>query len=901
MIGETLDQFRIIDKLGAGGMGVVYRAHDGRLNRDVAIKVLLPELLADGHGMARFHREARALAALNHPNIASIYGFEEYESSGALVMELVDGPALADRIAHGIIPLEEALSIALQITEAMECAHEHGIIHRDLKPGNIKLKKDGIVKVLDFGLARFLDPESDPESIDDLPTKAGGPTSNPGLVLGTLAYMSPEQARGAKVDRRTDIWAFGAVLYEMLTGRRAFQGATSSDCIAAIIKEDPDWSALPADTPTPVLRLLRHCLAKDPRDRLHAIADARLEIKEILSARPVAEDGKAPPAQASRRSRLLPWILPALTVMLAVLAIVALRWSQPRRESALKHSERFSILLPQDAPLAPASAMPLAVGRGSLALSSDGTRLVYVAFVSGETRLYVRDMDRGDFRALPGTEGAHSPFFSPDGEWVGFFAHDKLKKVAIKGDQPITLCDATLGFGGSWAQDGGIYFSTDYSSGIYRVPESGGAIKTVTGEGWRLVPSMFPQVLPDNRGILFSVQYFVLGIYDLRSQKGRGIYDGGTFPRYSPTGHIVFARRGSVQVAPFDVQRLDVTGTAVQLFDGVRTERDGAAQFTFSADGTFIYASGGDGAVGSLVALDRNGNKRTLQAPPGDYSAFRISPDGSRVAIPINTLAGTDIWLYDISRGTTTRLTSDTYSSFPVWSADGTAIYYLSWPGRVGNLYRKSIQGGPAVQLTHWQGFGGAPLTVTPDGKNLLVGRFDPETREDLWLLRLAEDGRVVEETPFLASSFSECLADISPNGRWAAFTSDESGGWEVYVTSFPHAGEKIRISTKGGEEPTWSLDGRELFYRFGTKWFVADVNIGDHFTASRPRLLFEGPFANLPGYSYGVAPDGNHFLVVEGVDQTKAATELKVVTNFFDEIKRRTLPTDKLPSRPND
>ncbi len=884
MTGETLDQYRILEKLGAGGMGVVYRAHDQRLDRDVAIKVLRPELMVDGHGTPRFHREARALAALNHPNIAAIYGFEEHESSGALVMELVEGPTLADRIAQGSIPVEEALSVALQIAEALECAHEHGIIHRDLKPGNIKFTEDDTVKVLDFGLARFLDPENNTDLIEPAAT-VSELTSNPGLVVGSLAYMSPEQARGSKVDRRTDIWAYGVVLYEMLSGRRAFQRATSSDSIAAIIKEEPDWSALPQGTPPPVLRLLRHCLAKDPRDRLHAIADARLEIEEILSAQTMADDLRPVSTSWASGMRVVPWIL----LGLAVVAIVLIRWVPRRDQAALKASERFSIVLPQDAPLAPASAMPLAVGRASLALSPDGTRLVYVAFVNGDTKLYVRDMERGEFRALSGTEGAHSPFFSPDGQWVGFFAHDKLKKVSLGGDQPITLSDATLGFGGSWAPDGAIYFCTDYTSGIYMIPENGGAPKTVTGEGWQFAPSMFPQVLPNNTGILFSIQTFVLGVYDLRSQKGHVILNGGTFPRFSPTGDIVFARRGTVQVAPFDAQRLKVTGPPVQLFDRVRTERDGAGQFTFSSNGTFIYAFGGNGAVGSLVAIDRSGNKRPLQAPAGDYSAFRISPDGSRVAIPINTLMGTDIWLYDISRGTTTRLTSGNHSSFPVWSPDGSAIYYVSWPRGGANLYRMNIDGGESVQLTHWQGTWASPYAVSRDGKSLLVDKFNSDSKDNLWILRLAGDERSVEETPFLASSYSECLADLSPNNRWVAFTSDESGGWEVYVTSFPHPGEKFRISTEGGEEPVWSPNGRELYYRFGTRWFVVDVTTGDRFEAGRPRFLFEGPFANLPGYSYAVAPDGNHLLVVEGVDQTKAPTELNVVTNIFDEIKRRT------------
>jgi serine/threonine protein kinase/Tol biopolymer transport system component len=887
MIGQTLGRYRVVEKIGAGGMGVVYRVHDEQLQRDAALKVLTSGLVADGAEMARFHREARALAALNHPNIASIYDFEESGPSEALVMELVEGPTLAERISKGPVPLKEALLVARQIADALDYAHERGIVHRDLKPANIKIKNDGTVKVLDFGLAKFVACGPLTNSGEGA-TTTSDLTSKPGVVIGTLAYMSPEQARGAAVDGCADIWAFGVVLYEMLAGRPAFAGPSSSDVIAAIIKDEPRWDALPDEVPASILKLLRRCLAKDPHDRLHSAADARLEINETIADLSAPANLNARSGWPVSLNRWWLWILLNL-----ILVTVALVWWNPwHHDLTLKPSARFSIVLPSEAPLAPASAMPLAVGRSSLALSPDGAHLVYVAFVQGEMKLYVRDMDRGEFRGLPGTEGAHSPFFSPDGEWVGFFAHDKLKKVSLHGGQPITLSDATLGFGGSWASDGGIYFSTDYSSGIYRVPETGGPVKTITGDHWAYVPSLFPHVLPDNHGILFSIQTFTLGVYDLRSQQGRIIFQGGTFPQFSPTGHIVFARRGTVQAAPFDARRLTVTGPAIQLFDGVRTERDGAAQFTFSAAGTFIYASGSDGAVGSLVDVDRSGNRRPLQTPAGDYSAFRISPDGSRVAIPINTEAGTDIWLYDISRGTSTRLTSNSQSTLPVWSPDGTAIYYTSWPNGVPNLYRQSIEGGEPVQLTHWQGSWGAPLAVSRDGKLLLVDKLGPDTKDDLWILRLAgEDSSgnaSPQEIPFLATSFSECLGDISPDGRWAAYTSDESGGWEVYVTSFPNPGEKMRISIDGGEEPIWSADGHELFYRFGTKWFVAEVSTGEHFTAGRPRLMFEGPFANVPGHSYAAARDGKHFLVVEGVDQTKTQTVLNVVTNVFDEIRRR-------------
>jgi serine/threonine protein kinase/Tol biopolymer transport system component len=774
-IGDTLSHYQILDELGCGGMGVVFRAHDQQLARDVAIKVLRPELLADSLGMTRFRREARALAALNHPNIAAIFGYEECASSAALVMELVEGPTLADIIARqGALPLEEASSIGLQIASALECAHDHGIIHRDLKPGNIKVKEDASVKVLDFGLAQFLLPETDAGNLAQ-PSTASSAASKSGVVLGTLAYMSPEQARGEKVDRRTDIWAFGVVLFEMLTGRRAFQRSTSSDSIAAIIKEDPDWSALPRNVPESILHLLRRCLAKDSHDRLHSIADVRLEIAEILKAPPQLKVVQDLPAPTRAPISSLLWI----AALLVALTLAAVRWMPQPPTAAHRRSQRFSILLPKDAPLAPASAMPLAVGRSSIVLSPDGSRLAYVGFTNGVTGLHLRDMERGGYRALDGTEGAHSPFFSPDGQWVGFFSHDKLKKVSVNGEPPITLCDAILGFGASWAADGSIYFATDYSSGLYRVSESGGASTRITDDGWKFVPSMFPQVIAGHHSILFSVQTFDVGVFDLRTHQGSLLFRGGTFPRFSPSGHILFAQRGSIQVAGFDAEQLKMTTPPIPLIDGVRTERDGAGQFTFSDDGTLVYASGSDGAVGSLVAIDRSGNKHPLQSAAGDYDAFRISPDGTHIAIPVNSRTGTDIWLYDISLGTSTRLTTDNASSFPIWSADGTAIYYCNWAGGTPGIFRKTIQTGETVKVAGGKRWS-APLAITRDGKSLLVGELNADTGDDLYLLHLGESG-LAQETPFLASKFSECLANLSPNEHWIAYTSDESGGWEVY------------------------------------------------------------------------------------------------------------------------
>jgi serine/threonine-protein kinase len=884
LIGKTLSHYRVVEKLGEGGMGEVYRATDTKLGRDVALKILPGAFASDAERMARFEREARLLASLNHPNIATIYGLEEAEGVRCLVLELVEGPTLADRVARAPLALDEALPIAWQIAQALEAAHDKDIIHRDLKPANVKVKEDGAVKVLDFGLAKALESEASTAATDSSPTISALATST-GAFLGTAAYMSPEQVRSARVDKRADIWAYGAVLFELLTGQRPFYHRALQDTLAAILRSEPDWEALPADTPAGLRKLLHRCLEKDPNRRLHDIADARLEIEDALQ--PPADDQK-PAATAAPRAgwqRFVPWVVAGVlaAALVAVLLVPRAPVESPGR------SARLSINLPAEAPLAPASAMPLGVGRSSLALSPEGSLLVYVAFVNGETKLYLREMDSGEFRQIPGTEGAHSPFFSPDGNWVGFFAHDKLKKVPLAGGDPITLCNATLGFGGSWAQDDTIYFSTDYSSGVNKVAVAGGEpeVVTVWDQG---TPHLLPHILPGEKGILFSSEWGATGVHDFRTGQTKILVRQGTFPHYSSTGHIIFAGRGTIQAAPFDLDSLELTGPPALLVEGVRTERDGAAQFAFAQDGTFIFGSGPDATMGSLVWIDHRGRTTPLGAPAGDYHSFRISPDGEKVALPIMGAAGRDIWLYDIQRGTTTRLTFDEMSVLPVWSPNSRELYFGSWRSGVTQIYRKKDDGSSDAEVIAGSRDGEVPGSISPDGKWLLTTMWTPETKSDVWMLPLTDEDRSsapAAKAPLLGTSFNEVFPAPSPDGRWLAYTSDESGGWEVYVRSFPGPGGKTRISTDGGEEPIWSSDGRQLYYRIGSRWFVVDVTLGESFTATRPRLLFEGPFINIGGLSYDVTPDGQRFLVVEGPEQTKTLTELTVITNFFDELNR--------------
>jgi serine/threonine-protein kinase len=879
--GTRVGSYEIIAPLGAGGMGEVYRATDTKLKRDVAIKVLPDDVAGDRKRLARFEREAHVLASLNHPHIASIYGLEEFGGVPCLVLELVEGQTLAERLAAGPLPVKRALEVAKQIASALEAAHEKGIIHRDLKPANVKITPERSVKVLDFGLAKALAEESaemtgDPSHSPTLPE-----ATQAGAIMGTAAYMSPEQARGKRVDKTTDIWAFGCVLFEMLTGRHPFEGETRSDTLARVLEREPKLDTLPAKLPATLRRLLRRCLTKDVSSRLQAIGDARVFIQEYL-ADPL---GTAEPEAAvvSPWRRFLPWGLVGLLAA-AVVLVSLVRW--PKTDTGPHVSSRLSINLPPETPLAPAAAMPLGVGRRSLALSPDGGWLAVVLFTNGETRLHLREMASGEMHPLPGTKGAHSPFFSPDGNWVGFFADDKLKKIPVSRAEPMILCAATEGFGGSWGADGTIYFSADQGERLYKVSASGGGSQALDSPG----KPKFPQILPGGRALLLTAGSDV-AIQNLETGESKVLQERGTFAHYSLTGHIVFAWRGRVFAAAFDLDRLEFTGPSIAVLDGVRWERQGAAQFTFANDGTLVFSPGGDATIGRLVWIDQEGVTEPLGAPPGDFSAFSIAPDGKRVAVPILDETGRDIWIYDIERGTPSRFTSDGISSSPIWTRDGNVIFYSTRRDGAWRLYRKAVGGREeAEQVTTKH-----PVrhkSLTQDDKFLVFTTREPQAKADIWLLPLQDDGSVAatagQERAFLRTPHEEYFPTISPDGRWLAYTSDETGGWEVYVRSFPDAGRKLRISTQGGEEPVWSPDGSDLYYRFGSQWFAVSVTLGERFTAGRPRLMFDGPYINLAGWSYDVSPLDGRFLVVESAEQTKTISELTVITNWLDELKRK-------------
>ncbi|MEE9236055.1 MAG: protein kinase, partial [Candidatus Acidoferrales bacterium] len=656
-----LGHYKVLEPIGAGGMGEVYRARDERLNRDVAIKVLPEAFARDADRLARFQREAQLLASLNHPNIGSIYGLEEDDGISCLVLELIEGPTLAERIARGPLPLQEALKISRQMAEALEAAHDRGIIHRDLKPGNVKVTPEGMVKVLDFGLAKALEGEPAAVDVSKSPT-LGAPASQVGILLGTAGYMSPEQAKGKPVDRRADIWAFGVVLVEMLTGKPLFEGETVSETLAAVMMREPDLSALPGDTPPPIRRLLTRCLQKDPRQRLQAIGEARIVMEDLLAGKveeAVVPGAAAVIAQPAWR-RLLPW---GLLVVVAVGAATAVAFWSPWQSEPVQQPMRLRVeISPEN---------PLYVDLGAAAaLSPDGTKLAYVAGSGANRMLYLRTLEQYEGAPLSGTEGARSPFFSPDGQWIGFFTNNKLKKVSVAGGAPLTLCDTQQNRGGTWGPDDTIVFAPDITTGLSRVPASGGTPEPITERQQGERSHRWPSFLPDGQHVLFIGQRggqdyddASIEVLNLETGERKVVHEGGTYPRYLPTGHLAYIRDGTLFAAPFDLDRLEVTGTPAPVLQEVLstpggTSGTGAAQYAFSQNGLLVYLTGTPAVQKfPIVWVDRRGNVTPMVEDQRNYSMPRLSPDGTRLALVIEEESSTDIWVYDIERGAMTRLT----------------------------------------------------------------------------------------------------------------------------------------------------------------------------------------------------------------------------------------------------
>jgi eukaryotic-like serine/threonine-protein kinase len=872
--GTRVGPYEVVAWLGAGGMGEVYRAHDTTLGREVALKTLPAELAQQPERLARLKQEARILASLSHPGIATVHGLEESDGGvPVLVMELVEGESLADRLRRGPLPLLEAVKVAHEVARALEAAHEKGVLHRDLKPGNIRLAPDGRVKLLDFGLAKAVKNAA----LDSRLDTDTSPHSEPGTVLGTAPYMSPEQARGQEADRRSDVWAFGCVLFEMLTGKRAFAGATFSDTVAAILDRDPDWSALPPDTPPTLVRLLRRCLQKDKDRRWRDIGDARLELEESTI---VAE-----PPRTSRSGRLRS---PSLWLVVGALGVGAGLWvlgnSRPLTERPV-----VRLVIPLPSPEA------FEAGYASeVAMSPDGGQLAYVTARDGRGQIHVRALDRLESRPIPGTEGADSPFFSPDGRWIGFYLdrEHRLKKVPLGGGAAVSLCEVGNARGASWGPDGTIVFTPDANSGLLRVSADGGAPQPLTAldAGGHESSHRLPAVLPDGEGVLFTVKTDETLSWDdtrieavsLRTHARTVLIPGGTNARYAG-GHLFYERAGALWAAPFDPAQLKVTGPSVSVLEGVSSSASfGSVDFDVSRDGSLVYVPGRlRGSDRRVVRVDRSGTIRPLTDLRRAFSWVRLSPDGRRLALALEA-ANDQIWVYDLERSTLTPQTLRWTNSDPVWTPDGRRLTFTSNREGPYNLFWQPADGsGPAERLNvsaDWQ----VPRSWSPDGRTLVFQVWYPSP--DIWALTLDGDRK---PRPLLQGRFDETQPALSPNGRWLAYQSDESGRDEIYVRPFPGSEGRWPISTDGGYQPMWARNGRELYYRAGYRMMVVSVTSDATFTASKPKVLFEAKALSYPT-SYDVTPEGEFMMIELGESDSSPPSQINVVLNWLQEVRPR-------------
>jgi Tol biopolymer transport system component len=872
--GTRLGPYEIVAPLGAGGMGEVYRAHDTKLKRDVALKVLPDSFACDPDRLARFTREAQTLASLNHPNIAHIYGLETSGGVAAIVMELVEGDDLSKRIARGAIPLDEALPIAKQIAEALEGAHEQGIIHRDLKPANIRVRPDGTVKVLDFGLAKALEPPGEPSAeVMNSPTLTARATRM-GVILGTAAYMAPEQAKGRTVGRRADVWAFGAVFYEMVTGSRAFPGEDVSDTLAAVLRGEPDWARLPATLSPALGTYIRRCLHKDQRQRIHDIADVRLALEGAFETDPPQTTAPAPPAATRGR---LAWMiaLGIAAVVIAALAVPALRslWQTPPLEPPVM---RFTIAPPDGVRL---TSAPM--------ISPDGTRVVF----AGGGALFVRPLDTLAAQRLPATEGAGFPFWSPDSRSIGFFASGKLKKVDVAGGPAVAICDAPDGRGGAWSRTGVIVFAPTLATALQQVSADGGtpAPATTLNAVTQAISHKWPQFLPDGKHFL----YFTVaaagstGIYvtSLGSKTSTLLVLTDARAEYAPPGDLLFLRGTTLMRQPFDTAALRLTGDAAPAAEDIALPGSNDAAFSVSHTGVLAYSTGQDAALRRMVWVDRRGGTTPLALASGFYDSPALSPDGQQIVLIVRDATGSHLWVYDIARGTLGKRTFDGRdNSLPIWTRDGKFLTF----GRSGSLMRVRADGSGTAE----------PLVTDAQLPGVKVATsWSPDSR--LLALQSGQPGDVVVRDadgtlhPTLTTSAGEREGRFSPDGRWLAYRSNETGRWEVYVQSYPQGRGKWQISTDGGGQGMWAQTGRELFYKRGNQMMVVDVELGAAFKAGTPRVLFDMPLPDRAPDDpdrFGVTPDAQRFLVLttETAEKTAASPPtITVVLNWAQALKR--------------
>jgi len=883
----SIAHYRVVSKIGEGGMGAVYRATDTKLARDVAIKVIPDMFAADPDRLARFTREAQVLASLNHPNIAAIHGVEDR----ALILELVEGPTLAERIAEGPIPIDEALPIAKQIAEALEYAHEKAIVHRDLKPANIKVTPEGRVKVLDFGLAKALASDamsSDPGSSPTMTMRA----TMAGLIMGTAAYMAPEQAKGKPVDRRADIWSFGVVITEMLTGNQMYTGETASEVLASVIKDTPDLNALPEGTPSYLRRLLQRCLERDPRFRLQSIGEARVVLERPPDeATPSTAIGAA--AIAAPKRQALPWIVAgALAAGLAATGWIAWRATRPEEKPLL----RFSADMGSEA---------IAASRITAAISPDGTRLAYPVRNGGNVQLATRLMEQSKETVLSGTDGAQDPFFSPDGQWIGFFADSHLKKVSVQGGAPTTLCEESSVRGAEWGDDGYIVYG-GVGNGLKRVPATGGTPQGISKAENGDTSQRWPQILPGGEAIVFTghtsptaFDDASIEVLDRKTEKIKIVQRGGYFGRYLPSGHLVYLHQSTLFAVPFDLGRNEVHGMPVPVLEDVAGNTNTAGgQLAFSRTGTLVYLSGKSNAVNrTIIVVDSAGKKETIQFGAQILNP-RISPDGKRLALSLNG----EIAVYDFARGATTRIPSNAagINSGIVWTPDGQHIVYS--PG-VGGIWWARADGSGQPQRIYEQPNGSAYAgSFTPDGRYLAFHQASVTNSRDLWILPLdtSDPDHPKAGTPesFLATKGADVEPAFSPDGKWLAYSSSESGVYQVFVRPFPEGakgGGQAQISTRPSRYPIWSRTAKEIFYvAMDGHIMVAPYTInGRTFEPGKPRQWSASPITLTGNYPpWDLMPDAKRIVAFPAADIPEGAEKVNLhltfLLNFFDELKRK-------------